>query len=164
MAENNLVHFGILGMKWGIRRYRNKDGTLTDAGKKRYEHTQKEALKKTSDVSELSTEDLQKIVNRLQLEKTYKQLMSELHPKKKGIAAALVRDLAEHAVRETGKAIIGKLIDDKYGTNKNSRKKQESEDDWDGEDTSALSDEELDAKTKRLRTEDEYRKLSKKLR
>lgn len=31
-----LVHHGILGMKWGIRRYQNKDGTLTEAGKKRY--------------------------------------------------------------------------------------------------------------------------------
>lgn len=30
-----LVHHGILGMKWGVRRYQNKDGTLTAAGKKR---------------------------------------------------------------------------------------------------------------------------------
>ena len=30
------MHFGILGMKWGIRRYQNKDGSLTPAGKKRY--------------------------------------------------------------------------------------------------------------------------------
>ena len=34
--ENELMHFGILGMKWGIRRYQNKDGSLTPAGKKRY--------------------------------------------------------------------------------------------------------------------------------
>lgn len=31
-----LEHFGIKGMHWGIRRYQNQDGTLTDAGKKRY--------------------------------------------------------------------------------------------------------------------------------
>ena len=34
--SNYLMHHGILGQKWGIRRYQNEDGTLTDAGKKRY--------------------------------------------------------------------------------------------------------------------------------
>lgn len=37
MYESNyLAHHGILGMKWGVRRYQNEDGTLTEAGKKRY--------------------------------------------------------------------------------------------------------------------------------
>lgn len=34
--ENELTHWGIKGMRWGVRRYQNKDGTLTTAGKKRY--------------------------------------------------------------------------------------------------------------------------------
>ena len=36
MSNNELRHFGVLGMKWGIRRYQNKDGSLTPAGMKRY--------------------------------------------------------------------------------------------------------------------------------
>lgn len=37
MNINELVHHGILGQKWGVRRYQNADGSLTAAGKRRYE-------------------------------------------------------------------------------------------------------------------------------
>ncbi len=34
--SDELCHYGIPGMKWGVRRYQNSDGSLTTAGKKRY--------------------------------------------------------------------------------------------------------------------------------
>lgn len=45
-----LQHHGILGMKWGIRRYQNQDGTWTEEGKKRY---RKDANKHTKDISQV---------------------------------------------------------------------------------------------------------------
>lgn len=35
-STNTLKHYGIKGMKWGVRRFQNFNGTLTDEGKKRY--------------------------------------------------------------------------------------------------------------------------------
>lgn len=34
--SNELNHRGVLGMKWGVRRYQNKDGSLTGAGRRHY--------------------------------------------------------------------------------------------------------------------------------
>lgn len=61
-----LQHHGVKGQRWGRRRYQNKDGSLTPAGKKRRAAEE--------DVSSLSDEELRSRINRLNLEKRYTNL------------------------------------------------------------------------------------------
>lgn len=39
--SDELYHHGIKGQKWGVRRFQNKDGSLTSAGKSRYDEAKK---------------------------------------------------------------------------------------------------------------------------
>lgn len=45
MNDEELMHYGIKGMKWGVRRYQNEDGSLTSAGKKRQDKRDQRAAK-----------------------------------------------------------------------------------------------------------------------
>lgn len=143
--NDELYHYGILGMRWGVRRYQKKDGTLTNSGKKRYDkemerlkaeekviknkkRTQSkletleakrksvEELKKNSNkpkeksVKEYSDAELREIVNRLQLEKQYK----DLSPKQVSIGKTVVNRIAKNVVvpaaEEMGKQVVKSLM------------------------------------------------------
>ena len=76
--ENELYHWGIKGMRWGIRRYQNKDGSLTDLGKKRLKtedyHEDYNKAHPSKNVKLMSDKELRERINRLQMENQYLQL------------------------------------------------------------------------------------------
>ena len=44
--RSELSHAGVKGMRWGIRRYQNEDGSLTDLGRKRYSSAKRDVMDK----------------------------------------------------------------------------------------------------------------------
>lgn len=68
MNDLELKHWGVKGMKWGVRRYQNADGSLTAAGKKRYNKDYESQARNMSD-SELRSQ-----INRMNLERRYMDL------------------------------------------------------------------------------------------
>ena len=87
----SLQHYGILGMKWGVRRYQNADGSYTSLGKRRRRSDGHSEDYKTAhakrDTRTMSNKELKSVNERLQLEKNNKQLKQKAGTK---LAATII--------------------------------------------------------------------------
>lgn len=114
---DELYHHGIRGMKWGVRRFQNSDGTLTAAGKKRLSKLEgqeaKLAEKKAAvtggksassskagatekkSVKDMTNEELETANRRMSLELNYKTQYSKLNPEKVSVGKKFVNKFAE---------------------------------------------------------------------
>lgn len=105
--ETDIEHFGILGQKWGVRRYQNEDRTLTEEGKARYrkesEYDSKSNTWKSKDARHLTDEELNKRNSRLQRERQYRDLTEP--PIKKATKEALKKILIATAIGVTAAAM-----------------------------------------------------------
>ena len=164
--DSYIAHHGIIGMKWGVRRYQNKDGTLTNAGKKRYSPdgdagspapnsgTGKKTDTSSKSVSEMSDEELRTRLNRINMEDQYNAAMAKRNPQKNQRVNKLVNDLAEQAVRNFAQKGIEKLIKKVFDD-----KEIDTITKYDTEDLSKVGDKALAAMLKRASTENALRKL-----
>lgn len=136
--DDVLIHYGILGMKWGVRRYQNKDGSLTSAGKKRYSDNDdiKDAPQKNTEepkkksVKDMSDEELRREVNRMQLEQNYLRMTGQNIEKGKSAAEIALGKMKESFVstvaQKSGQILAERLVNSMLGVKDNKDNKDNS--------------------------------------
>ena len=98
---DELYHFGVKGMKWGVRRYQNEDGSLTSLGKKRDKMlSDRKTAKKHSTMSnivnaEYSRREFEDAKTRLKLENQTKKSKRQQDLEKKYLKQGFTKDEAE---------------------------------------------------------------------
>ena len=136
--DDVLIHYGILGMKWGVRRYQNKDGSLTSAGKKRYSNNDdiKDSPQKNTEepkkksVKDMSDEELRREINRMQLEQSYLRMTGQNIEKGKSAVEIALGKMKESFVstvaQKSGQILAERLVNSMLGVKDNKDNKDNS--------------------------------------
>lgn len=128
-----LIHSGIRGQKWGIRRFQNKDGTWTAEGKKRRavkegysnkpdKKSKDETKKENIDISKMSDDELRTRINRMQLEEQYKQYLAKANPKKKSNVKEVMSKLVGNAAMIIGNKAVESIANEMFSKSKPKKK------------------------------------------
>ena len=110
MEEQALVHYGVLGMKWGVRRSkaelaRARGKKTSDSGDDSDDKKQTTA-KRSKSISEMSDDELRKTVQRLQLEKQYRDLSPKQVSAGQKIVDKILKDVVVPAATEVGRNLL----------------------------------------------------------
>lgn len=122
--RNYLAHHGVKGMKWGVRRYMNADGTLTAAGKARAKRDGTGLLARTKIRAQGHFGDYAEIARGVKNAKGVRRKLSAALGS--GKSAALHRNYAytQARLREASKTKLGKHWHDTISYNANNRAKK----------------------------------------
>lgn len=104
-GEDELYHHGIKGQKWGVRRYQNKDGSLTNKGKKRYsdDNSSKTALQKVG-------KSVGKMVEKRREKSEQRKKSYETTTDLFGVGGAAIRSYSEYHTKKFGKSIMAHVV------------------------------------------------------